>query len=140
MKLLTKVRSVFPSKGPAGWGWEWGSTTHPVIGHAIVAVPFAFLATLYMDAAGAFWLASIYGGVGTVLIAAAFQEWSDERSSKKIAHHFLAHEAPKRWDDETAVEAEHRERHEVWGGWDWKDFVGFAIGAQVGSLLAVLIY
>lgn len=151
MKWLTKVRSVLPSKGSAGWGWEWGSTTHPIIGHAIIGAPFAFVSAGYMVHFGGHWLASIYGGVFTVLLAAAFQEWSDQRSHDAIVEHHKQLEfgdgfGNRMREGDTASEFVDLVRlrdeppvPEVWGGWDWKDFVGFAIGAQVGAALAVIV-
>lgn len=157
MKLLAKIRSVLPSKGPAGWGWEWGSTTHPIIGHAIIGAPFAFVSTGWMYSIGQafgatglmFAVASIYGGVGTVLLAAAFQEWSDQRSHDAITAHHVVEEfkrGAKMRAGDTSSEflALVQLRNEppipqVWGGWDWRDFAGFAIGAQVGAALAVVV-
>ncbi len=157
MKLIEAIRNVLPSKGEAGWGWEWGSTTHPIIGHAIIGAPFAFVSTGYMFSMGhllgsvGFWfaIASVYGGVGTVLLAAAFQEWSDQRSHDAIVAHHITEEfqSTRRMrvgDSASEFPALVQMRldppiPEVWGGWDWKDFVGFAIGAQVGAVLAVIV-
>lgn len=157
MKLLDKIKAVFPSKGDAGWGWEWGSTTHPIIGHAIIGAPFAFAATGYMNFFGqlfgaggiGFVIYSVYGGVLTVLLAAGFQEWSDQRAHMAIVAHHIKEEfieGRRMRSGDTAVEfLEIIQKRvwppvpEVWHGWDWKDFVGFAIGAQVGAVLAVIV-
>lgn len=150
MKLLAKIRSVLPSKDPiAGWSWEWGSNTHPIIGHAIVGAPFAFVSAGYMAYFGAHWLASIYGGVFTVMLAGAFQEWSDQRSHDAIVAHHVAEEFVRdrqvRHTDsstEFAVIVNMRVEApvpEVWGGWDWRDFAGFAVGGQIGAALAVIV-
>ena len=128
---------------------------HPVTGHAIVGAPFAFAATAWMyyfgERAGAagmlFVITSIYAGVFTVLLAAVFQEWADQRAHDAIEEHHKYDGYPvlgteKRAGDLTAMPAEDRRplpSPEVWHGWDWRDFVGFAIGAQVGAVLAIVL-
>ncbi len=110
---------------------------HPLTWHAIVGAPISAAITAYMQAGGAGWLWSLYGGVFGVLIAAGFQEWADERAHNAIAKH---HEGdPKRAMDMTAMLAAQRKELEVWHGWDWRDFAGFAIGAQIGSALVVIL-
>jgi hypothetical protein len=113
---------------------------HPIIWHAIVGAPISAAITAYMLRGGAGWLWSLYGGVFGVLIAATFQEWADQRAHDAIEEHHALQIGPKRVTDMTAVAAGERvQQAEVWHGWDWRDFAGFAIGAQVGSVLAVVI-
>lgn len=112
---------------------------HPLTWHAIVGGPISAAITAYMQAGGAGWLWSLYGGVFGVLIAAGFQEWADERASKAIAKHHADQFSPKRLGEMTSLAAQGRVEVEVWHGWDWRDFAGFAIGAQIGSALVVVI-
>ena len=131
--------------------YTWSSPNHQPspAAHAIIGAPFAFVSAGYMTYFGGHWLASIYGGVGTVLLAAAFQEWSDQRAHMAIVAHHIKEEfvygIQMRASDSSSRMAAIAEMRndppipEVWSGWDWKDFVGFAIGAQVGAVLAVIV-
>ncbi len=111
---------------------------HPLTWHAIVGGPISAAITAYMLAGGSGWLWSLYGGVFGVLLAAGFQEWADERAHKAIAKHHLGQYSSKRIADMTSLAAQNRDKVEVvWHGWDWRDFAGFAIGAQIGSVLVV---
>ena len=112
---------------------------HPIIWHGIVGAPISAAITAYMQAGGAGWLWSLYGGVFGVLIAAGAQEWADQRAHDAIEKHHAEQIGPKRVMDMTAVAAGQRAEPEVWHGWDWRDFAGFAIGAQIGSALMVVI-
>ena len=112
---------------------------HPLTWHAIVGGPISAAITAYMQAGGAGWLWSLYGGVFGVLIAAGFQEWADERAHRAIVKHHEGQFDSKRLGEMTALAASNRREVEVWHGWDWRDFAGFAIGAQIGSALVVIL-
>jgi len=113
---------------------------HPLTWHAIVGAPISAAITAYMQAGGSGLLWSLYGGVFGVLIAATFQEWADERASRAIAKHHRGQFSSKRIADMTSLAAQNRDEViEVWHGWDWRDFAGFAIGAHVGSTLVVVL-
>ncbi len=108
--------------------------THPLVWYAIVGAPISAAITAYMQAGGSGWLWSLYGGVFGVLIGAVLQEWAVQRAHTVHAEDF----SPKRLDDMTAIFAENRKAHGV-DAWDWRVFVGFAIGSQIGSALAVIL-
>ncbi len=118
---------------------DW-SDPRPIQGHMpiglVIGYPIAQISQWFGDP----WYWTIAQAIIIVALGFTFQEWADDRANKKILLHFQKHQAPWRATDSGVLNFTGiRKTHEIWHGWDWRDWLGGVYGAVVGGILAVTL-